>query len=576
MGISVREALLSTHLAGARVLAGLKGLDNTILSTNIMEVPDVAFWLRGGELLLTAGFALKDDPRLQRSLVRDLKCRGVAALAIKTGRYLNTIPGDMIEQADTEGLPLIELPPDLAYSDVMVPLFEKLLNVQLEQLKRSRDTHNRLLNVVLGGGGMGSISAALAEVIGNPVMIGDPQQNLLAISWPDPCPEETIAGNDAQGKGLEESGTGEALLAQTQIRLLAAAAVQVSAGESNRPHRFSTTLEGRNWQGIITSIEVNGALSGYLVIPEEGKVIRDQDLMAIEHAATITALEFAKKHAVQETERRLAGEFLEDLIEGNFESDEAILIRAASFKCDLRGVLAAFVIDIDQFEKYGLREKYRDEAHFQKLKSDILRVTVSAFADYPGGVLVQAKSDTVTGVVQWSGKNPKGRLREKAQGIIERVRVTAPQLSLSIGFGRPYVGVRSVKRSHEEAITSVRLCRAVFGPGRITFLDDLGIFRFLHELKNSPSLRQFYDETGSILVNHDARYRAHLVRTLQEYFQTGCNLRKTADALYIHKNSVIYRLKKIEKLTRLSLNNPEERLNLQVGLKLVHLLEVKR
>ena len=179
-------------------------------------------------------------------------------------------------------------------------------------------------------------------------------------------------------------------------------------------------------------------------------------------------------------------------------------------------------------------------------------------------------------MVQWSGKNPQGRLREKAQVIIERVQLAAPQLSLSIGFGRPYAGVRNVKRSHEEAVTSVRLGRAVFGPGRITFLDDLGIFRFLHELKNSPSLRQFYDETGSVLVNHDTRYGAQLVRTLQEYFRAGCNLRKTADALYIHKNSVIYRLKKIEELTGLSLNNPEERLNLQVGLKLVHLLEVKR
>lgn len=577
MGISVREALLTPWLAGAKVLAGWNGLDNDISSANIMEVPDVINWLKGGELLFTAGFALKDDPRLQRSLVRDLKRRGVAALAIKPGRYLHAVPEDMIEQADAEGLPLIQLPADLAYADVMVPMFEKLLNIQLEQLKRSRDIHNRLLGVVLGGGGMGSISTTLAGLTANPVMIADPQCNLLAVSWPEPRPGETFVGQKAGGEGRELPGSGGSP-DQAGLRSLVAAAVRVSAAGdlgTGRTNRFSAVVEGRTWQGVITSIGGNGPVSGYLVIPEVGKAISDQDLMAVEHAATITALEFAKQYAVRETERRLAGEFLEDLIEGNFESDEAILSRAASFKCDLRGILVVFVADIDEFEKYYLRERHRDEAHFQKLKSDVLRATVSAFADYPGGVLAQAKSDTVTGVVQWNGKNAKDRLRELAQGILEKVRLGAPQLSLSIGFGRAYPGPRNVKRSYEEAVTSVRLGRIVFGPGQVTFLDELGVFRFLSEMKDSPSLHQFYDETGSVLANYDARYGTQLVRTLQEYFRSGCNLRKTAGALYIHKNSVIYRLKKIEELTGLSFNDPEERLNLQMGLKLIHLFGMK-
>ncbi|MFZ5651817.1 MAG: PucR family transcriptional regulator ligand-binding domain-containing protein [Bacillota bacterium] len=99
MSITLRQAMEIGPLRKAKVVAG-QGLDREITFVNIMEVPDVVRWMKGGELLLTAGFALKDDAGLRRRLIFDLAQKGVAAFGIKQGQYFNDVPADMIQCAN--------------------------------------------------------------------------------------------------------------------------------------------------------------------------------------------------------------------------------------------------------------------------------------------------------------------------------------------------------------------------------------------------------------------------------------------------------------------------------------------
>ena len=136
MGISVRQALKVDALKKAKVVAGYQGLDNVISFVNIMEVPEVSKWMKGGELLVTAGFALKDTGEARRQLIYNLAAKGVAAFGIKPGQYFHEIPDDMVEYANEVGMPLIELPHDVPYMDFMVPIFEILINDQMARLKK--------------------------------------------------------------------------------------------------------------------------------------------------------------------------------------------------------------------------------------------------------------------------------------------------------------------------------------------------------------------------------------------------------------------------------------------------------
>lgn len=68
------------------------------------------------------------------------------------------------------------------------------------------------------------------------------------------------------------------------------------------------------------------------------------------------------------------------------------------------------------------------------------------------------------------------------------------------------------------------------------------------------------------LVEHDRERRSDLVKTLRVYFDTGSNASEAADRLFLHRNSMLYRLARVEKLTGLNLKDPRARLALQLGL----------
>jgi len=87
----------------------------------------------------------------------------------------------------------------------------------------------------------------------------------------------------------------------------------------------------------------------------------------------------------------------------------------------------------------------------------------------------------------------------------------------------------------------------------------------LEELASSQDLAPFR-ELVRPLVEHDRARRSDLVRTLRAYFATGANASEAADLMFLHRNSMLYRLERVRKLTGLDLKDPRVALALQLGL----------
>src|SRR5512144_2019248 len=99
-GMTVAEILAHPVLDGAQVLAGRRGLQRRVERLNVMEVPDILPWVKPHELLLTTGYPLRDSPERLAGLVADLDARGLAALGVKLGRYLDVLPPGLLAEAD--------------------------------------------------------------------------------------------------------------------------------------------------------------------------------------------------------------------------------------------------------------------------------------------------------------------------------------------------------------------------------------------------------------------------------------------------------------------------------------------
>ena len=87
----------------------------------------------------------------------------------------------------------------------------------------------------------------------------------------------------------------------------------------------------------------------------------------------------------------------------------------------------------------------------------------------------------------------------------------------------------------------------------------------LQDLAYDPALEPFRALIEPLRA-HDLARGSDLVRTLKTYFAAGTNASEAADRLFLHRNSMLYRLERIQKLTGLDLKDDKVALALQLGL----------
>src|SRR3954454_3912472 len=117
--ITVREALALGCMRGATIVAGASGAERRIRGVNVMEDADIVRWMRGGELLLTTGYTIRDDASALGRLVPALAERDLAGLVLKLGLYVDAVPEDVVALADRLGFPVVGLPAETMFDDVL-------------------------------------------------------------------------------------------------------------------------------------------------------------------------------------------------------------------------------------------------------------------------------------------------------------------------------------------------------------------------------------------------------------------------------------------------------------------------
>lgn len=116
---TLQEVLRLPVFAGCTVCGGAAGLGRRVSGVNLTDTPDYARWLAQGELLITTGFAIADDPQAVDALLPTAAEKGLSGVGIKPGRYLpGPLPAALVEKADRLGLPLLQLPTDMRFAEL--------------------------------------------------------------------------------------------------------------------------------------------------------------------------------------------------------------------------------------------------------------------------------------------------------------------------------------------------------------------------------------------------------------------------------------------------------------------------
>lgn len=552
---TVKDLLEFDVMKSAILIAGEKGINNEIKFANIMETPEVAKFMKGGEFLISAGFALQEDEESCRRMITDFADKKISAFGINVGRYLQTIPVAMIEECNKRNLPLIILPKNTPYMDIMVPVWNRTINQRLESSTEQKDFYNALLDVILSEKGFVGISNTLSLLIGNPVFLTDSSYNLLSgsITSADLQKQYGIKIRDVINR-IKNMWNKQDLLHFEKLQRL----------------EYDSSAAGK--VSIVTMpIMVNNVMNGNLFILELNHNLEEADFVALQDAAKIIALEILKQKAGFDMQNRVQSELLEDLLSGYYH-DENVFYRHVQrmnetvsiddkpiFKAGMPMVMAFIkLIDIDELNG-GKQIKLPYDN-----KTKIRNVINEYAAAYHNGVLISSRSDCMICLFALKSDGTLNNF-QNLQDFMKRKY--GDKYCCSVGISNLFTEISEAKKAYECA----KIAAHSAGPApklQVIFYNKMGVYLLLNEIKNVPEAKAFSALYLQPLLDYDTENNGELIKTLDAFFADNCNLRKTAESLYVHKNSVVYRLNKIEQMTGLDLNNSTDKFNLQLALYL--------
>ncbi len=160
-------------------------------------------------------------------------------------------------------------------------------------------------------------------------------------------------------------------------------------------------------------------------------------------------------------------------------------------------------------------------------------------------------------------------LIELGNDLIAKLSGLFPNEKFQIGIGRCYDSITQLGISYYEARTALTVGMINHSKNTITHFTNLGIYRILFDLKNRNELYNFYQETIGKIIEFDRDNQTEYLHTIRVYIEQQCSINHTAEQLFVHYNTVRYRLKKIQKLFGMDLDNEEDRVNLYIAIKVL-------
>jgi len=426
---------------------------------------------------------------------------------------------------------------------------QRRLEAQLEEIKGSQAIHERFTKLALSGAGAGAILEAIQTLRSAPVELFDAAGFRLERPGPRGGARAPI------GLGLSRLDIPTSITGSASTE-----AIEVTAG---RPAR----------QIDLTPIRAGDELLAVLA----AEAVEDQkpnQRRALEHGATVLALELAKERAAAEVERRLRGDLVEELLGHGLEREETTRLAAQAERLGHRLSNRSWVLVVEPDDEIGSAalESLAMQDRLHRLVSDLCA------RRFPGSLVVTRSASLVL-ILPLAGPEPDAptgselrNLETFGELILQTLHRVVRGGSFSLGIGNATGEVHELPRAHDEARQSLRLARRGGATRRVASYRNLGAFRLLLEVQNPVALARFVDETLGPLVRYQEGRRTPLVDTLEQLSAQHWNRRAAARALHLHVNSLAYRVQRIEALLGLSLEDAETRVALSIALRARSLL----
>jgi PucR family transcriptional regulator, purine catabolism regulatory protein len=534
MTISIFDALQLPVMKHTRLLAGEDGVKNLIKWVTIVEVIEDIDRLQEGEFLITTCFGLTESEEKQEHFKQLLALEKLSGVAIYTGFYLKDIPEIFLEIANEHRLPLIEIPTTINFSMITKEILEQIVNNQLQFLESSLQIHKTLTQLALQPQGLSSITNTLSSYI---------QGSILLFN-------ETLEVTQSQIIHDQLTITDKMLeLNHVPSRI-----------RENLTGNFSNTASKsfieNKFLMMSCPISASDAHFGFVVALKEPSSWREIDTIALEHAATVYAIEYLKSRAAEEAQIRLQGDFLMEVLNHTFAHLPKTMEIAQRLGLNLTRRQVIWQIQFTSTESSD-RGKNLFHQFLSQTMENQQRPFLSCQSLDGVTILLECKKESV--------QDEKEEMIMLARKLSEGWDQIDPSTPLRIGIGRGYSDIRKWAKSRKEAVYALQLGGLIQQQGPLIHYDELGVYHlFIRLIESGQNLKEYYEEVFRELPI--TTQGVDLLHTLEIYLAYNQNMQAAATDLFIHRHTLKYRIGQIEKKTGLSLSSSDDRLKLQLAL----------
>lgn len=509
MGISVKEALEIGGLQKSRLIAGQTGLHNMIEHVSVLEIPEAYQWFRGNELFLTTFYNVQDDVCAQIQLLERMKAKNVAALGVcYPGMYYQSISPDVLQKADELHIPMIEVPNEVAYIEIISPILDAIEKKQSKEIHQALFIQNQLHDWLAMQLTLDQIISRMSEILQEDILILN--ENLEMIAYQ--------AHTEASSLDLDKLSM---LIASKKRELL-------TTGKKE-PFQLSKEEE------IVYSrpIRTGDGIYGFLIVVRQNENSFLQSLI-YEYVSTSLALYFSQKKMIEETKERHQTSLLDDWFMGNQIAPEVFLQRASQLGWA-----------VQQMKGIALVQPNTEYA-----QTDLCHSSIQAFLHKERNQSIGLRYGTNIVLLLDQRTHSSMKFVAYYQELLEKLHKHLEEKGLKqtvISFcGETSNVMNEGGKMYRELLDMVSFQRRISVLPTVLHAEKIPIFSFACAFQHHP-LASKMKQLLEPLEKYDQQYQTDLVDTL-ELVLFCQDTQQLPSQINVHRNTLQYRRQRIKEI----------------------------
>lgn len=537
--LTVQETLSIGRLAEARVKAGKSGLGRTINTVTVMDIPEIAEWLTGGELVI-AGVLFQQC--FSRELVDALNSKGIAGLVTKE-KFTGFIPQSLFNYCDEIGFPIILAPADCNWGQIMNPIVSHIIREPYVIIQEAQKFHYTLMRSVIEGTSLSDICTEMYKSAGMNLAVMDNDLHLL---------------------GFSNSFDWKACTRRLTPAMLQYSGTHFQTLDENSIYIYSYTnmlLRSIKLKLLFYPVTLNYVKYGYIVLAIDENVIQPKptEIMKIQQLGLFVALHSTKQSEINNATRRFNSLLMDRLLQDNaLTQEKAEALLAPMDKKIHRQYYAVHILydEIEDISSFVLLNNRIGIFH-AAVEKQVSQSEHILFFEKPGAQIIMLPHpiddlDTI--------------LYQLRSIFLETMHLTKAY----VGVSEP-MPLAQFKRAYRQSAHGANYLRSLNSDRQYCKYSELGVIKYFMDNEgrlDEGFLRSTYERYITPLVKHDEVYNTQLLYTLERYIGNNCSKVVTEQELFIHKNTLRARLSAIGKLLDCNIDSVDDLFNLQLALKL--------